>query len=85
MKCVCCICIIVETNCFGDDPLFYTVFDCDEHPNGTSNLQINHNAGSMEVGWISMSPLMQRSVMSTEAMYLMMRHVFEDLGYRRYE
>lgn len=31
-----------------------------------------------------MSPLMQRTIMSTEAMYLMMTHVFDDLGYRRY-
>ena len=32
-----------------------------------------------------MSPLIQRTIMSTEALYLMMAHVFDDLGYRRYE
>ncbi len=41
-------------------------------------------AGSIEVGHIAMSPVLQRSPAATEAMYLMMRHAFE-LGYRRYE
>ena len=41
-------------------------------------------AGSIEVGHINFSPLLQRSVAATEAMYLMMKRAF-DLGYRRYE
>ena len=32
-----------------------------------------------------MSQHMKRTLMSTEAMYLIMQHVFDDLGYRRYE
>ena len=32
-----------------------------------------------------MSSALQRTTASTESMYLMMRHVFDDLGYRRYE
>jgi RimJ/RimL family protein N-acetyltransferase len=32
-----------------------------------------------------LSPALQRTTAATEAMYLMARHVFEDLGYRRYE
>jgi RimJ/RimL family protein N-acetyltransferase len=39
----------------------------------------------IEVGSILFAPRLQRTVGSTEAMYLMARHVFEDLGYRRYE
>jgi RimJ/RimL family protein N-acetyltransferase len=39
----------------------------------------------IEVGHIHFSPLIQGSAISTEAMYLMMKLVFEDLGYRRYE
>jgi RimJ/RimL family protein N-acetyltransferase len=31
------------------------------------------------------TPLLQRTPGATEAMYLMARHVFEDLRYRRYE
>jgi len=39
----------------------------------------------LEVGSILYSPALQRSAAATEAMYLMARHVFETLGYRRYE
>jgi RimJ/RimL family protein N-acetyltransferase len=39
----------------------------------------------IEVGNILFTPRLQRTVAATEAMYLMARHVFEDLGYRRYE
>jgi hypothetical protein len=36
------------------------------------------------VGHLQYSPLMQRTAVATEAMYLMMKTAF-DLGYRRYE
>ena len=41
--------------------------------------------GVIEVGNILMTPSLQRTTAATEAMYLMARHIFEDLGYRRYE
>ena len=41
--------------------------------------------GVVEVGNILFSPPLQRTVAATEAMYLLMRYVFEDLGYRRLE
>ena len=41
--------------------------------------------GVVEVGNILYSPALKRTREATEAMYLMARHVFEDLGYRRYE
>lgn len=47
-------------------------------------LRIAPDAGSIEVGHINFSPLLQRTPAATEAMYLMMKHAFE-LGYRRYE
>lgn len=50
-----------------------------------SYLRLDHHNGSVEVGGIAMSAELQRTTASTEAMYLMMRHVFDDLGYRRYE
>jgi len=40
--------------------------------------------GVVEVGNILLSPVLQRTTAATEAMYLMVRHVFDDLGYRRY-
>jgi RimJ/RimL family protein N-acetyltransferase len=49
-----------------------------------SYLRISPSAGAIEVGHIHFSPLLQHTPAATEAMYLMMRRVFE-LGYRRYE
>ncbi len=41
--------------------------------------------GVIEVGHINYSPKLQKTPAATEAMYLMMRYAFEELGYRRYE
>ena len=41
--------------------------------------------GVVEVGAVAHGAAMARTPMSTEAHYLMARHVFEDLDYRRYE
>jgi RimJ/RimL family protein N-acetyltransferase len=49
-----------------------------------SYLRIDPHNGSIEVGHINYSPLLQRTPAATEAMYLMMKNAF-DLGYRRYE
>ncbi len=50
-----------------------------------SFLRIAPEAGSIEVGNILFSRSLQRTAGATEAMALMMGHVFDDLGYRRYE
>jgi len=41
--------------------------------------------GSIEVGGIIYAPSLQRTRAATEAQFLLGRHVFDDLGYRRYE
>lgn len=41
--------------------------------------------GVIEVGHLNFSPRLQRTRAATEAMFLMMRRVFDELGYRRYE
>ena len=48
-------------------------------------MRIDPAVGSMEVGHVVFSPALQRSALATEAMYLMMRRAFDELGYRRYE
>jgi RimJ/RimL family protein N-acetyltransferase len=48
-------------------------------------MRIEPAHGVMEVGSIALAPALQRSRASTEAMYLMMRRAFDELGYRRYE
>jgi RimJ/RimL family protein N-acetyltransferase len=50
-----------------------------------SYLNINLSAGSIEVGGIAYSPALQKKPAGTEAMFLMMRRAFDELGYRRYE
>ena len=50
-----------------------------------SYMRIRPEAGSIEVGCIVYSKKLQRTPAATEVMYLMARHVFDDLGYRRYE
>ncbi len=68
------------------DPLFQAFVDrrSGNAVGAGAFMRIDPPAGTIEVGHIAMSPLLQRSPAATEAMYLMMRHAFE-LGYRRYE
>jgi RimJ/RimL family protein N-acetyltransferase len=70
----------------GSDPLFHAVIDTatGKARGVASFLRINPASGSIEVGHINYSPLLQRTPAATEAMYLMMKRVFET-GYRRYE
>jgi RimJ/RimL family protein N-acetyltransferase len=50
-----------------------------------SYLAIDPENGTIEIGSINYSPRLQRRPAATEAMYLLMRRVFDELGYRRYE
>jgi len=50
-----------------------------------SFMRIEPAHGVVEVGNILLSPILQRTTAATEAMYLMARHIFDDLAYRRYE
>jgi RimJ/RimL family protein N-acetyltransferase len=50
-----------------------------------SYLSIDPPNGTIEIGAINYSPRLQRRAAATEAMYLLMRRVFDELGYRRYE
>lgn len=77
----------LRTTCLGDDPLFHTIIDS---PSGgpvglASYLRIEPKVGVIETGHIHYSPYLQRRPAATEAMALMMRRVFSELGYRRYE
>lgn len=77
----------LRQKCGGLDPLFFTVLDKNtQQAIGVASLmRINQKMGVIEVGNIHFSPVLQRTPLSTEAMYLMMKYVFDDLGYRRYE
>jgi RimJ/RimL family protein N-acetyltransferase len=68
------------------DPSFHAVIDLKtgRAVGVASYLRIDPPAGSIEVGHIAYSPMLQRTPAATETMYLMMRRAFT-LGYRRYE
>lgn len=68
------------------DPVFFTIIDlAHSRPVGLASfLRITPEHGSIEVGHIHFSPLMQNTILGSEAMYLMMKWAFE-AGYRRYE
>ena len=69
------------------DPLHYAVIDLvSGKPAGTLALvRIDAPNGVIEVGSVTYSPRMKRTRLSTEAMSLLLKYVFEDLGYRRFE
>ncbi len=69
------------------DPLHHAIIDLETgKPVGTAALmRIDPDHGVMEVGSIAYSPRLQRSRAGTEAMFLLMRRAFDELGYRRYE
>ena len=73
--------------CLNKDPFFYVVFSkrYDQYCGMTSYLRITPEHGLIEVGHINYSPILQNTVEGTEAMYLMMKNVFQVLGNRRYE
>jgi RimJ/RimL family protein N-acetyltransferase len=68
------------------DPFLYAIIDlATERAVGLAGyLRIDPANGSIEVGHLNYSPLLQRTPGATEAMYLMMTRAFA-LGYRRYE
>jgi RimJ/RimL family protein N-acetyltransferase len=68
------------------DPFFYAIIDSESNKavGVASYLRVDPNNYSIEVGWITYSPVIQQKPIATESMYLMMKNAF-DLGYRRYE
>jgi RimJ/RimL family protein N-acetyltransferase len=74
-------------NASSRDPLFYAVLD---NASGKalglfSYLRITPQDGCIEIGHVAFGAPMQRTPGATEAIYLLARHAFDDLGYRRLE
>lgn len=69
------------------DPLFYAVIDqASSRALGVfSYLNIVAQDGCIEIGHVAFGAPMQRTAGATEAIYLLARHAFDDLGYRRLE
>ncbi len=76
-----------ETAAQSEDPLFHAIVDAEsgEATGVAAYLRIDPANGVIEVGHLNYSPRLQRTRAATEAMYLMLRRAFDQLGYRRYE
>jgi len=70
-----------------DDPLFYALVDraAAEARGMASYLRMEPHPGGIEIGHIWFAPALQRTRQATESIFLLARHAFEDLGYRRLE
>ena len=70
----------------GDD-LFHAIVDgvSQQAVGVAAYLRIDPANGAIEVGHINYSSRLQQTRAATEAMFLMMRRAFDELGYRRYE
>ena len=71
----------------SEDPLFFTLERSrDERPLGlASYMRMEPQHGVIEIGHIWFGFDLQRTAAATEAIFLMMRHAFDGLGYRRVE
>jgi len=74
-------------NADSSDPLFYAVVElASGRALGVfSYLRITPEDGCIEIGHVAFGAPMQRTAGATEAVYLLARHAFDDLGYRRLE
>ncbi len=78
---------LVATHAASPDPFFYAVIpEEDGAAKGWLSL-MRHDIpnGVIETGWIWLSQALSATRAATEAHYLAMAHVFDDLGMRRYE
>lgn len=69
----------------SSDPLFFALLVDDVPLGQASYLRIEPEHRVIEIGHIALGPALQRTPAATEAMYLLARHAFDDLGYRRLE
>lgn len=67
--------------------LFYTIIDkaTGKIAGRQALMRIDAENGSIEIGNVYWGPLISRKPAATEAQYLFMQYIFDELGYRRYE
>jgi RimJ/RimL family protein N-acetyltransferase len=69
----------------SEDPLFFAVVEGGRARGVVSYLRIEPAYGCIEIGHIWFGAALQRTAAATEAIYLLARHAFDDLGNRRLE
>jgi RimJ/RimL family protein N-acetyltransferase len=77
----------VEAACADPHRLFHAIIDnaSGKAVGVAAYINAQPAVGVVEIGSLVFSPRLQRRPAATDAMYLMMRLVFDELGYRRYE
>ncbi|MBV2144293.1 GNAT family N-acetyltransferase [Falsochrobactrum sp. TDYN1] len=77
----------LEKAAASDDPLFFTVIDkaSGKVAGRQALMRIDPANGVIEIGSIYWGPLISRKAAATEAQFLFMQYIFDELGYRRYE
>lgn len=77
----------VRASAASRDPLFHAIVDLETgRATGVAALmRIDQGNGVIEVGHIKFGAALARSSKATEALFLLMRRAFDELGYRRLE
>ena len=77
----------VTSSAASVDPLYFALVDrtTDIAEGRQSLMRIVPEHGVIEIGGIYWGPRIARTRVTTEAVYLSSRYVFDDLGYRRFE
>jgi RimJ/RimL family protein N-acetyltransferase len=78
---------VLRAKAVSKDPLFFAIVDrASGLAHGHASLMRDEPKHRViEVGGIMYSPALRRTHGATEAMYLLARHAFDAMGYRRYE
>lgn len=77
---------IKKVECLPDEQLYAILDEKTQEPIGICGfLRINPTHGSIEIGHIHFSSQLKKTPAATEAIYLMMHKVFDELNYRRCE
>jgi RimJ/RimL family protein N-acetyltransferase len=75
----------VEDVAGREDPMFFAIVTAAGASGVAAVQRIDPASGTIEVAHVAYSPGLQATAAATEAQFLLMRLVFERLGYRRYE
>lgn len=79
--------VFISNNAASKDPLFFAVVDqiTQRAIGSVALMRIDPVNGVAEIGWVNWSPLMKRSCHGTEAIFLLLKYLFDELHYRRCE
>lgn len=77
----------VEQVAASEDPIFFAVIDkaTGKVAGRQTFMRMDPANGVAEIGHIYWGPLVSRKPAATEALFLFASHIFDDLGYRRFE